>query len=182
MRRGAVFLDRDNTIVADPGYLHEPARVALLPGAAAGLAALSKAGWPLIVVSNQSGIARGLFGEDAYHAVTRRLADLLAAHDVRLLGTYFCPHHPDVGGACYCRKPAAKLFRDASREHGIDLKRSWYLGDRWRDLAPAVTLGGRGILVNRAPADDDVEAAAEQDFPVVPDLREAARIIGAPDA
>lgn len=177
MSIGAIFLDRDDTIVKDSGYLHEPAKVTLMPHAAKGLAALTKAGWPLIIVTNQSGIARGMYGEKEYRAVMKRIGELLAPHGVKFLGDYFCPHHPDFTGACYCRKPAAKLFRDASREHSIILSSSWYIGDRWRDVAPAATLGGRGVLITRDDASDDARQAITAGVPVVSDLGAAARLV-----
>ena len=124
--RRAVFLDRDGTIVEDPppGYLHDPARVRLLPGAAEGIRQLNSAGFLVVTVSNQSGIARGLYTVADYQAVQRRLEQLLKAHSARLDGAYFCPHHPDLTGPCDCRKPGTKLFRDAAAALGIDLARS----------------------------------------------------------
>jgi D-glycero-D-manno-heptose 1,7-bisphosphate phosphatase len=145
--RPAVFLDRDGTIVEDPGFLHRPEAVRLLPGAAAAIHRLNAAGLLVVVVSNQSGIARGRYSADDYEAVQRRLVELLSAQDARLDAAYFCPHHPDVTGPCECRKPGTKLFRDAARDLGIDLARSWFVGDRPSDVAPAGALGGRGILV-----------------------------------
>jgi histidinol-phosphate phosphatase family protein len=175
---GAVFLDRDNTIVADPGFLHDPEKVVLLPGAAAGLAAMATAGWPLIVVSNQSGIARGLFGPEAFHRVMQRIDTLLAPQGVHFLASYFCPHHPEVGGPCECRKPGVLLFRQAAAEHGLVLGESWFVGDRWRDVQPALGLGGRGILVDADPLSADAGEASGHGFRTVPDLVAAARIVG----
>ena len=148
----AVFLDRDGTIVDDPGYLHEPDRVKLLPGAGEAIRRLNERGFVVVVVSNQSGIARGYYSADDYHAVQRRLAELLAAHGARIDGDYFCPHWPDVTGAgggkpCECRKPGLKLFREAQAAFDIDFARSWWVGDRVSDVQPARALGGRGILV-----------------------------------
>ena len=180
--RGAIFLDRDNTIVADDGFLNEPERVALLPGAVDGLRALSDAGWPLIVVSNQSGIARGLFGPDAYAAVMQRIGELLAPAGVRLVADYFCPHLPEITGPCECRKPGTLLFRRAAADHGLDLARSWYVGDRWRDVAPAVSLGGKGVLACLNPDPADLASAAAHGIPHAPDLAAASRIIGRPEA
>lgn len=178
--RGAVFLDRDGTLVDDPppGYLHEPARVALLPGVPEGLEALARAGWPLVVVSNQSGIARGLFGPEAFAAVMARIGELLAPRGVRFQGAYFCPHHPDFTGACDCRKPGTALFERAARELRLDLTRSWLIGDRAQDAEPALRLGGRGIVL--APAGDGPEAARARSLglPVLPDLVAAARLVG----
>src|SRR3989442_527358 len=126
----AVFLDRDGTIVDDPppGYLHEPGRVHLLRGAAAGIRRLNQAGWLVVTVTNQSGIARGLFDAVAYEAVQRRLGELLAEHDARLDAAYFCPHYPEITGPCECRKPGVKLFPDAQPALGIDLLRSYSVG------------------------------------------------------
>ncbi len=177
--RGAVFLDRDNTIIADPppGYLHDPAAVRLLPGAREGLSALARAGWPLVIVSNQAGIAKGLFGPEAFHAVIARLADLLLEDRVRFVDAYFCPHHPDVTGPCDCRKPGTALFERAARDHDLDLAASWYVGDRWRDVAPALGLGGRGVLVTRDGAGEEAQHAAANGVARVDDLAAAAAVI-----
>jgi D-glycero-D-manno-heptose 1,7-bisphosphate phosphatase len=180
--KGAVFLDRDGTIIEDPGYLHRPDDVVLLPGAAKGLAALARDGWPLVIVSNQSGIARDLYRADDFYATMRRLEELLAPERVTFLGAYFCPHHPDFTGPCECRKPGVKLFRDAAAEHGLDLGASWFVGDRWRDVQPAMTLGGRGVLVQADPLSQDALDAARHNVKVVADLEAAARVIGAPRA
>lgn len=178
--RAALFIDRDNTIVEDPGYLHEPARVVLLPHAARGLAAIAAAGWPIVVVSNQSGIARGMFGADAYHAVMARIRQLLAPHRATFLADYFCPHLLEITGPCECRKPGTLLFRQAAREHGLDLARSWYLGDRWRDVAPARALGGRGLLIGAADGSEDAREAGANGIMRAPELEAAARIVGRP--
>src|ERR1044071_10141615 len=143
----AVFLDRDGTIIQDPGFLHEPGKVKLLPGAAQAIKQLNQHGFLVITVSNQSGIARGLYTVADYAAVQRRLGELLAAHGARLDGAYFCPHHPRYTGPCECRKPATKLFRDAQAALGIDFAQSWWIGDRMSDIQPAKELGGHAILV-----------------------------------
>jgi len=175
--RGAVFLDRDDTLVHDPGYLADPAQVKLLPGVAEGLATLAAAGWPLVVISNQSGIARGLHTAEAFHAVMARIRALLADRGVAILGVYFCPHHPDLTGPCECRKPGLRLFRLAAAEHGLDLGASWFVGDRWHDVAPALAVGGRGVLLARDAAGEDVQQALRQGVPVAADLTVAAHLI-----
>jgi D-glycero-D-manno-heptose 1,7-bisphosphate phosphatase len=180
--RAAVFIDRDNTIVEDPGYLHEPARVALKPHAAQGLATITAAGWPIVVVSNQSGIARGMFGEDAYRAVMSRIRELLAPHGATLDADYFCPHLAEITGPCECRKPGTLLFRRAATDHGLDLTRSWYLGDRWRDVEPAIALGGRGLLIGAAEGSVDAREADAHGIMKAPDLEAAARIVGRPSS
>lgn len=163
--RPAVFLDRDGTIIADRDHLSDPAGVRLLPGAARGLRRLADAGYELVVATNQSGIARGLFGEADYRAVRARLDERLAAAGVRLAGSYHCPHHPDFSGPCACRKPAPGMFLQAARELGLDLGRSVLVGDRVRDVAPAAELGARGILIagDAAAAPEGVAAAADMD-------------------
>jgi D-glycero-D-manno-heptose 1,7-bisphosphate phosphatase len=143
----AVFLDRDGTIVEDSGFLHEPGKVKLLSGAAEAIRRLNEHGYVVVVVTNQSGIARGLYSAEEYTAVQRRLGELLAAHGARLDGSYFCPHHPQLTGPCDCRKPGTKLFLDAQEALDIDFTRSWWVGDRLSDVQPARLLGGHGILV-----------------------------------
>jgi D-glycero-D-manno-heptose 1,7-bisphosphate phosphatase len=176
--RPAVFLDRDGTIVHDAEYVRDPNKVALLPGAARAIARLNAEGVPVIVVTNQSGIARGLLTHDDYVAVGARLDDLLAAEGARIDASYVCPHHPDVTGTCDCRKPGTLLYRQAADEHAIDLTHSTFIGDRWRDVAPAQELGGRGILISGpwTPAEDLRRA---QGVDVVSSLHEAVeRLLG----
>jgi D-glycero-D-manno-heptose 1,7-bisphosphate phosphatase len=178
--RAAVFLDRDGTLVRDPGYLHDPANVELLPGVAEGLEVLARAGWTLVVVSNQSGIARGLYGPEAFHAVMGRIGDLLAPRGVRLAASYFCPHHPDLTGPCDCRKPGVALFERAARDLALDLTRCWFLGDRLKDVEPALRLGGRGVLIEAADARGETQRARALGVAVVKDLPAAAALIGRP--
>lgn len=178
--RGAVFLDRDGTIVEDPGFLHDPAAVRLLPGAARAIRRLNDAGWPVVAVSNQSGIARGLYPVAAYEAVQRRLEELLAAHGARLDGSFFCPHHPAITGPCPCRKPGTGLFLEAGARLGIELSRSWFVGDRLSDVEPARRLGGRGLLVATGQGASHRAQARALGVPVVPDLPAAAAHILAP--
>jgi D-glycero-D-manno-heptose 1,7-bisphosphate phosphatase len=173
----AVFLDRDGTIVEDPGFLHEPGKVRLLPGAAEAIRRLNQAGWLVITVSNQSGIARGRYDAAAYTAVQRRLTELLAAHDARLDAAYFCPHHPDFTGPCECRKPGVKLFRDAQAALGLDLRRCRWVGDRLSDVEPARPLGGRALLVETGRGVTYVGKARALGIPVVADLAAAAAAI-----
>jgi histidinol-phosphate phosphatase family protein len=175
--RAAVFLDRDGTLIEDPGYLADPDAVRLLPGSAGAVAQLNRGGLPVIVVTNQSGIARGRLTEQQYRATEARLDALLAAEGARLDAHYFCPHHPDLTGPCDCRKPGTLLYRQAAARFGLDLGASWWVGDRRRDVAPATALGGRGILV--LTGDGRAEAAAPEPaaFAVAADLGEAAGII-----
>jgi D-glycero-D-manno-heptose 1,7-bisphosphate phosphatase len=154
--RRAAFLDRDGTLIEDRHYLADPAGVALIAGAAAAVRALNDAGVVVVIVTNQSGIARGYFGEADYERVAARVEELLAAEGARVDAAYHCPHHPSVSGPCACRKPGTLLYERAVAEHGLDPARSLYAGDRWRDVAPAHAFGGMGVLVathDTAPAD-----------------------------
>jgi D-glycero-D-manno-heptose 1,7-bisphosphate phosphatase len=147
--RPALFLDRDGTVNIDTIHFSLPDTVRLIPGAAAAIARVNAAGIPVIVISNQSGIGRGLFTVEDYERVRARIDALLAAEGAHVLATYYCPHSPDAEPACECRKPGPALYRLAAAEHGLDLARSWYVGDRLRDIQPAKTFGGRGVLVPR---------------------------------
>ena len=171
--RPAAFLDRDGTIMRDMHYPRDPDLVVLVPGAAAAMRRLAELDIPVVVVTNQSGIAQGKVQPAEYEAVRDRLDALLAAEGVRVAGHYFCPHHPDFTGPCECRKPGTLLYRNAALEHGLDVRRSLFAGDRWRDVEPALTLGGFGVLVpsEATPAPDRERAAREA--VVVPTLEEA---------
>lgn len=172
--RRAVFLDRDGTIVEDPGYLHEPAKVKLFPGVADAIHGLNAAGFAVVVVTNQSGIARGLYTEADYRAVEKRLSELLAAKGARIDASYFCPHHPQAPEPCACRKPRTKLFLDAQAALDIDFTKSWWVGDRLSDVQPARTLGGKGILVATGQGNLHQGQARAMGVTVVADLRTAA--------
>ena len=177
-RRAAVFLDRDGTVIRDAHYIADPARVELLPGAAAAVRRLNEARVPVVVVTNQSGIARGLFDQAAYERVRVRLDALLAAEMARVDRSYMCPHHPDFGEPCECRKPGTLLYRQAAEELGLDLVGSWYVGDRWRDVEPGLVLGGRGLLVPSTDTPAADVARAEALGAVASDLGDAvARIL-----
>jgi D-glycero-D-manno-heptose 1,7-bisphosphate phosphatase len=179
--RPAVFLDRDGTIVKEADYLAEPKQVRILPGAADALRRLSRAGYVLIVVTNQSGIARGLYTEADFFRVQRRVEQLLTRAGVHLEGVYFCPHHPDFTGPCDCRKPGLALYQLAIAEHGIDATRSLFVGDRLKDVEPARQLGGRGVLVRTGYGEQEQQRAGP-DFLVVQDLAELADHIVEGDA
>lgn len=162
--RPAAFLDRDGTIVVERHYLADPAGVELVPGVAAALRRLQDAGYALVIVTNQSGIARGLYTEADFHAVQRRVEEVLAEAGVRIDAVGYCPHHPDFTGECACRKPGTLLFRQAAERLGIDPAASVFIGDRLKDVLPARELGGRAFLVRtgygalqESEADDDIE-------------------------
>jgi D-glycero-D-manno-heptose 1,7-bisphosphate phosphatase len=177
----AVFLDRDGTIIEDTGYLQDPGQARLLPGAAQAIRRLNANRYAVLVVTNQSGIARGLLTLDDYHATERRVDELLAGEGARVDGHYFCPHLPELSGPCECRKPGTLLYRQAGERFGIDLLQSWWVGDRVRDVLPARALGGKGILVLTGAGESEAASAAARGFTQAQDLTAAVDLI-APDS
>jgi D-glycero-D-manno-heptose 1,7-bisphosphate phosphatase len=155
--RIGVFLDRDGTIIEDRDYPGDPDEVLLLPGAAAAIRRLNEAALPVIVVTNQSGIARGLITEAEYYAVRARMEALLAREGASVTASYHCPHGPATVPPCDCRKPAPGLFERGAREHGLSLSRSFFVGDRPRDVLAGVAAGGTGFLI-RSPAAAELPA------------------------
>jgi D-glycero-D-manno-heptose 1,7-bisphosphate phosphatase len=153
--RPAVFVDRDGTLIHDRHYLADPSGVELLPGAAEGVARLNDAGLAVVLVTNQSGIGRGLISEPAYAAVHARLVAELARYGARLDGAFHAPGVEDSDDPDADRKPGAGLFRRAARELELDFARSWLVGDRLRDVAPAARLGARAILVRGPKTEPD---------------------------
>jgi D-glycero-D-manno-heptose 1,7-bisphosphate phosphatase len=148
----AVFLDRDGTLIDEVGYLDRPDRIELYPWSIDAIRTLNRAGIRVIMVSNQSGIARGFFTEEQLAGIHQHLATLLGAGGAHLDAYYYCPHHPDgriaaFTRACDCRKPGGALVDRAVEEFGIDPRQSFTVGDRWVDVALARTVGARGVLV-----------------------------------
>lgn len=147
-----VFLDRDGTINEEVGYLYEIEKLSLIPGAALAIKRLNILGWPVVCVSNQSGVARGYYSIDAVYEIHRKLEELLAAEGAHLNGIYFCPHHPTEGEYpyrmnCKCRKPGSGMLEKAAVEFNIDLKRSYLIGDRLSDIQTAQNADLKAILV-----------------------------------
>jgi histidinol-phosphate phosphatase family protein len=171
--RAALFLDRDGTLIEDVGYIKDPNDVALVPGVAGALRTAHNRQWPVIVVTNQSGIARGKLTAADYDAVRKRTLEMLSEFGAYIDAEYVCPHHPDFTGPCDCRKPGVALFERAMNDHGIDGGRSAFIGDRWRDIAPAAHFGGRGILVPSPGTPTDEVEKARAEMTVVATLQEA---------
>lgn len=151
-QRPAIFLDRDGVVIEDNHYIGTPERVRLIPGAAEAIAAVNRAGWPVVIVTNQAGVAKGLFPLAAVESVHAHLEELLAGYRARVKAFYFCPHHPDgdvteFTFACACRKPQPGMLHRAAAEHGLDLSRSWMVGDRVSDLEAGAAVGARTVLV-----------------------------------
>lgn len=150
VRPPAVFLDKDGTLIHDRPYNVDPARIRLRDGAGPALARLRAHGYRLVLVTNQPGIARGLFPPAALESVWAALAAALAPHGVALDAIYHCPHAPVGGpaGACECRKPRPGLLLRAAREHGLALERSWMIGDILDDVEAGRRAGCRTILLD----------------------------------
>ena len=180
--RAAVFLDKDGTLVEDVPYNVDPEQVRLMPGAVEGLRRMRAAGYRLIVVSNQSGLARGYFAEEALAGVERRVRELLEAAGVTLSGFYYCPHHPEGAvpaytAACDCRKPAPGMIRRAAAEHGIDLERSWLVGDILHDVEAGRRANCRTVLLLNGHETEWVLTPQRRPHYVAADLAQAAEII-----
>jgi D-glycero-D-manno-heptose 1,7-bisphosphate phosphatase len=152
----AVFLDRDGTLIEDTGYGRDPNDVVLLPGVAEGLAVAKALGFLLVVVSNQSGVARGIITPAALDAVQTRFEALLAEKSVVLDHVEMCLHAPDEG--CACRKPAPGMLLAAAQKRGIDLARSVMIGDRDTDIAAGRAAGCTTILIGKGEADHNAES------------------------
>ena len=182
--RRAVFLDRDGTVNAEVDYLSDPEQLVLLPGAARAIARLNRAGFATVLITNQSGVARGLFDEARLAQIHDRLRELLAAEGAHLDAIHYCPHHPKLGEPpyrldCDCRKPQPGMLRRAAEELGLNLERSWSVGDAPRDLEAAAALGVPGILVaSGKPVTEEIAGR----YPVRPDLASAVEQILAGDA
>ncbi len=148
-KRPAVFVDRDGTLIHEAHYLCDPARVRVFAGAARAVRLLRDAGFRVILITNQSGVARGFFTEADVRRVNRRVVELLRRDGARIDGVFFCPHHPEgsVGRyrkTCPCRKPRPGMVKKAARLHSLDLKRSFVLGDHLGDMGLVRSAGLAG--------------------------------------
>jgi D,D-heptose 1,7-bisphosphate phosphatase len=181
-RRRAVFLDRDGTINVEVGYLSRPEDFALIEGSAQAVRCFNEAGFLVVVVSNQSGVARGYFGEQDVKKVNEKMARELERFGARLDAIYYCPHYPEgvveeYRRECDCRKPGPGMIRLAEKELGIDVPNSYVVGDHRGDIVLAKNVGARSILVITGHGADELEKlrheGVEPDH-VVKDLAEAA--------
>ncbi len=145
--RPALFCDRDGCLIVEKNFLSDPQQVELYRGVSAALKRAASSGYLLIVVTNQSGIARGLLSENDAIGVNERLRGLLAEEGVRLDAIYYCPHHPDFGETCNCRKPNRGMVDMALADFAIDLERSWVIGDKIADAQLARNVGAKPVLV-----------------------------------
>ena len=183
----AVFLDKDGTLIDDVPYNVDPALLKLAQGAGPALRLMQQMGYRLIVVSNQSGVARGLFDEAALPPLFSALGDMLAREGVTLDGCYWCPHHPQGAAAgyaieCGCRKPLPGMLRQAAQEHGIDLARSWMVGDILNDVEAGRRAGCRTVLIDNGNETEWLRSPLRTPDIAAPDLLAAARSMRQHDA
>ena len=170
MTSAAVFLDRDGTLNVDKGYVHRTEDWEWIPGAIAAIAALKKAGFLVIVITNQAGIARGYYDESDMTNLHAMINEELQEHGATIDGFYHCPHHPEFGAVreCKCRKPMPGMIDQAKQDFNIDLARSWLVGDKVSDTQAGLAAGVKSILVQtgygnkeRALLGDDVICVAD---------------------
>ena len=150
--RPAVFIDRDGTIIEEAGYLDRLDRIAFFPHAVDAVRLLKRAGFAIVVVTNQAGVGRGLYAEQVVHDTHAVIAARFAQAGVVIDGFYYCPHHPEATVpryrmTCNCRKPAAGMLRKAAADLDLDLARSFAIGDKWSDVQAGQAAGARSILV-----------------------------------
>ena len=174
----AIFIDKDGTLVEDVPYNVDPARVRLTRGATRALGRLARAGYALVIITNQSGVARGLFPETAVEEIGRHLTRLLGDGGVPIAGFYFCPHLPDAVVPqyrlkCECRKPGPGLIRKASDELDLAVEESWMIGDIATDVLAGQAAGCRTVLVNGDP-DRELRKLRRMPTVVAPTLDHAA--------
>jgi len=180
--RGAVFLDKDGTLIEDVPFNVEPSLIHLARGAAEGLPRLKALGFRLFVVTNQSGVARGMFEEGDLEPVMRRLQELTATIGAPLDGFYYCPHHPEgsvarYALACDCRKPAPGLILAAASDHDVDLGASWFVGDILDDVEAGRRAGCRTVLIDNGNETEWIWSPLRRPDLVAADLAEASRRI-----
>lgn len=181
----AIFIDRDGTLIEEVDYLANPQGVVLIPGAARALVALREGGYKLVLVTNQSGIARGMFDEETLRKIHAFLQSTLAEHGASLDGLYHCPHHPDFGSPpCSCRKPAPGMIMQAAQDLNLDLERSWMIGDAVRDTDAGRAAGTRTLLVRTGKGASQErtwrEAGVEYSEPTDSIVTAALQILGLP--
>lgn len=186
MKKPAVFLDRDGTLIAENGYLCRAEDLRLLPGAARGVRLLREAGFSVILVTNQSAVARGLLTKGQLAEINHRLQQLLGQERAVLDAVYYCPHHPGGIGPyrkfCFCRKPEPGMLLRAALEHSLCLSSSFMVGDKLTDIIAGRRAGCRTVLVRTGYGEQELARIERErvapDF-VMEDLERAARLISA---
>lgn len=181
-KKKAVFLDRDGTIVAHEPYLSSPDQLKLLPNAVQGIRLFREYGYLIIIVTNQSGVARGFFDEERLMLIHKRLMDMLEEEGVVIDGIYYCPHHTEgiieqYKINCDCRKPSPGMLLDAARKYHIDLTQSLMIGDSEADMLAGRNAGCKCVLIRNSHIDETSTATMIGTDYMVKDLLEAAKLI-----
>ena len=180
--RKAVFIDRDGVIVEECNYVYRPEELRFIDGSVCALRRLTRSPYSIIIVTNQSGIARGYFTEEEYHIFTEHMLSILKKEDVHIDAVYYCPHHPVEGVSpayridCDCRKPKTGMLERAVREHGIDLESSWLIGDKTSDIKAGKDASCRTIMVRTGYGGSDRTCEVGPDY-VVDNLSDAVDLI-----
>lgn len=175
----AVFLDRDGTIIEDIGYLCAPGQIKFIPGSIAAIKSLKDAGYKIVVITNQAGVARGLVTEDMLQTIDKVMHKSILSSGTHLDGIYYCPHHPEHGAfpykrECECRKPHPGLLKKAQKDLNIDLAASFMIGDKASDIEAGQRAGVRTVFVNSGPHQDQLAKLTQQPDHLAADLRAAA--------
>jgi D-glycero-D-manno-heptose 1,7-bisphosphate phosphatase len=175
----AIFLDKDGTLIPDIPYNVDPEKITLSSNAVAGLQTLQNDGYKFIIISNQSGVARGYFAEDKLLAVASKIEELFTLNNLNLEGFYYCPHHPHgtIPGYsidCNCRKPAAGMLLRAAADHGISLENSWMIGDILNDIEAGNRAGCKTVLINNGNETEWVEGPYRKPTIMCKNINEAA--------
>ncbi|MDQ4077783.1 MAG: HAD family hydrolase [Chloroflexota bacterium] len=184
MSQPVVFLDKDGTLIENVPYNVDPEQIRWAPGAEEGIQLLHDAGYHLIVITNQSGVARAYFQEEELEGVEACLRKMMARVNVPLLDFYYCPHHPEgvlprYATVCSCRKPEPGMLDQATCDHDIDLARSWLVGDILDDIEAGRRMGCRTVMVDSGGETEWILSRGRLPHHVASDLSEAARIIAA---
>lgn len=158
----AVFLDRDGTIVEDVGYMNSPKQIQFIPGAIEAIKKLNEAGYKVVVITNQAGVAKGFITEDMLQTIDKTLQKFILSGGAYLDGLYYCPHHPEHGlypykQDCQCRKPKPGLFKKAEQDLNVDLARSWMIGDKATDMEAGKRAGTKTIFVTTGKGKNEID-------------------------
>jgi D-glycero-D-manno-heptose 1,7-bisphosphate phosphatase len=181
-KRPAIFLDRDGVIIEEVNYLSHPDQVKLIPGAAKAIQTLNTLGIPVIIVSNQAGVAKGYFSITQIPLVHARLNHLLAQENAHADAIYYCPHHPEgsvpeYSITCKCRKPSSGMLLEAEKIHQLDLSSSWIIGDKASDVEAGINAGCKTILVKTGYGDNITSESLPSTTIIKADLLEAVNFI-----
>jgi D-glycero-D-manno-heptose 1,7-bisphosphate phosphatase len=181
-KRPAIFLDRDGVIIEEVNYLSHPDQVKLIPGSAKAIQTLNTLGIPVIIVSNQAGVAKGYFPITQIPLVHARLIELLAQENARADAIYYCPHHsegtiPEYSFKCQCRKPEPGMLLEAEKNHQLDLSASWIIGDKASDVEAGINAGCKNILVRTGYGDTITSESLPAGTIIKTDLLEAVNFI-----